>query len=155
VTTQYVANNLNQYTSAGTVSYAYDADGNLITRRDTTGTSTYTYNDENRLVGVATPDGGTWTYQYDAFGDRVTVIRNGQRTDYVIDPSGLRDVVGEYNGTGSLIAHYTQGLGLTSRVDASNGAAYYDFDALGSTVGLTGAAGGYVNRYSYLPFGER
>jgi RHS repeat-associated protein len=155
VITQYVANNLNQYTSAGTVSYTYDADGNLVTRRDTTGTSTYTYNDENRLVGVATPDGSTWTYQYDPFGDRVTVIRNGQRTDYVIDPSGLGNVVGEYNGAGGLVAHYTQGLGLTSRVDASNAAAYYDFDALGSTVGLTGSAGSYVNRYSYLPFGER
>ena len=30
----------------------------------------------------------------------------------------------------------------------------YDFDALGSTVGLTGAAANYVNHYSYLPFGE-
>src|SRR5262249_27554756 len=32
--------------------------------------------------------------------------------------------------------------------------AYYDFDMTGSTVGMTNAAGAYVNRYSYLPFGE-
>ena len=34
------------------------------------------------------------------------------------------------------------------------GPAYYDFDAIGSTAGITNAAGAYVNRYSYLPFGE-
>src|SRR5262249_9584842 len=30
-----------------------------------------------------------------------------------------------------------------------------DFDAIGSTVGMTGPAGTYVNQYSYLPFGEQ
>ena len=30
---------------------------------------------------------------------------------------------------------------------------YYDFDALGSTVGITNTSGTYVNTYGYLPFG--
>ena len=33
-------------------------------------------------------------------------------------------------------------------------AAYYDFNTVGSTVGITGPPGTYVNAYSYLPFGE-
>src|SRR5262249_15791757 len=33
--------------------------------------------------------------------------------------------------------------------------AYYDFGTVGSTVGLTGSGGNYVNAYRYLPFGER
>ena len=35
-----------------------------------------------------------------------------------------------------------------------SGSGYYDFDASGNTVGITGASGSYVNQYSYLPFGE-
>ncbi len=63
-------------------------------------------------------------------------------------------MVGEYDGAGNLIAHYTQGLALVSRVDASGSAAYYNFDASGNTVGLSGSSGSYLNSYSYLPFGQ-
>src|SRR5207244_12631932 len=45
------------------------------------------------------------------------------------------------------------GRGLTSRVAAGGQAAYYDFDRLGSTVGISGATGAYQNIYRYLPFG--
>ena len=43
-----------------------------------------------------------------------------------------------YNGSGSLIANYTYGLGLVSQTGPS-GTGYYDFDASGNTVGITGA----------------
>ncbi|MCC5645385.1 hypothetical protein LC607_21035 [Nostoc sp. CHAB 5824] len=64
----------------------------------------------------------------------------------------MGDVVGEYNGS-NLVANYTHGIGLVNRVNGSN-INYYDADAIGSTVGLTGTDESYVNRYSYLPFGE-
>ncbi len=152
VTTAYVSNNMNQYTSVGTGQHVYDADGNLISVIDGSETATYTYNDENQLISVVT-SAGTWNYEYDSLGNRVAVVRDGQRTEYLLDPTGLVDVVGEYDGDGSLIANYTHGLGLISRTDAT-GPAYYDFDAIGSTVGLTATGDGYQNRYSYLPFGE-
>jgi RHS repeat-associated protein len=152
-TTNYSSNNLNEYTSVGNAIYAYDRDGNLISKTQGGQTSTYTYNAENRLTKVVTPQ-GTWEYQYDGLGNRVATIANGQRTEYLLDPTGLGNIIGEYNGTGNLVAHYTQGIGLVSRVDGSNNANYYDADALGSTVGLTATNGSYVNRYSYLPFGE-
>ncbi len=63
-------------------------------------------------------------------------------------------VVGQYDATGQLIADYTQGLGLVSQVGPSGGAAYYDFDSVGSTIGISGQAGSYLDSYSYLPFGE-
>ena len=62
-------------------------------------------------------------------------------------------MVASYDGSGSLIAHYIYGLGLVSQTGPS-GTGYYDFDASGNTVGITGASGTYVNQYSYLPFGE-
>ena len=38
-------------------------------------------------------------------------------------------MVGEYDGMGALIAHYTHGLGLVSQVDAAGMSFSYDFDA--------------------------
>jgi RHS repeat-associated protein len=152
-TTNYSTNNLNQYTTVGGATYIYDSDGNLITKIEGGQTRTYIYDDQNRLIGTVTPE-GTWTYEYDALGNRIASTHNGQRTEYLLDPTGLGDVIGEYDSNGNLTARYIHGIGLVSRLDATNNATYYDFDALGSTVGLTGGSGNYVNTYSYLPFGE-
>ncbi|MBD2340809.1 hypothetical protein H6G64_27970, partial [Calothrix sp. FACHB-156] len=153
VTTNYTGNNLNQYSQVGSATYTYDADGNLIKVVDGTQTWTYVYNDENRLISGTTPQ-GTFTYEYDALGNRTAVVQNGQRTEYLVDPLGWGHVTGEYNSSGGLIANYTHGIGLVGRFGTGGTAHYYDFDAIGSTVGLTGANGSYVNRYSYRPFGE-
>jgi RHS repeat-associated protein len=153
VMTTYISNNLNQYTTVGGTAYTYDADGNLVAKTDATGTTTYTYNGLGQLVTVTSP-AGTWTYQYDALGQRMSATENGRQTQYLIDPTGLGDVVGEYTSNGSRIAHYTQGLGLTSRVDATGASAYYDFDLTGNTTELTGPSGTVLNSYTYLPFGE-
>ncbi|MFN6540285.1 MAG: pre-peptidase C-terminal domain-containing protein [Nostoc sp. EkiNYC01] len=153
VITAYNSNTLNQYTTVGGASYSYDLDGNLIGKTQGAQTWTYTYDSENRLISAVTPD-GIWNYEYDALGNRIASIKNGQRTEYLLDPFGWGDVVGEYSGTGSLIARYTHGLGLVSLTNSSNSVNYYDVDAIGSVVGLTGASGSYINRYAYLPFGE-
>ncbi|HEY9692384.1 MAG TPA: Calx-beta domain-containing protein [Oculatellaceae cyanobacterium] len=150
-TTDYTTNDLNQYINFGNAGYTYDKDGNLIGKIEGGQTSTYTYDVENRLVKVVSPQ-GTWEYQYDGLGNRVATVLNGQRTEYLLDPTGLGDIVGEYNGS-TLVANYTHGIGLVSRVNGSN-SNYYDADAIGSTIGLTASDGSYVNRYSYLPFGE-
>ena len=104
-------------------------------------------------MGVSGP-GGTWTNQYDVFGGLAATTANGQTTQYLIDPVGLGNVVATYNGSGGLIAHYTYGTGLTSQVDTSNVAKYFDFDAIGSTVGISATTGQYANSYGYRPFGE-
>jgi RHS repeat-associated protein len=152
-TTVNSVDNLNEITAVGTTSYAYDADGNLIRQDSGTGVTTYTWNDLNQLTSV-TRSNGTFQYEYDAFGDRRATVQNGVRTDYLIDPTQLNDVVGEY-GPGGTVAKYVSasGLGLVSRI-SGGAAAYYDFELNGSTAGVTNAGGSYVNRYSYLPFGE-
>ena len=151
VTTNYTSNSVNEYTSAGGTTYKYDADGNLVSQTDSSGTTTYAYDSLNRLVSVTSPT-DTWIYEYGALGNRVATIHNGQVTDNLVDPTGLGNVVGQYNSSGSLIAGYTYGLGLVSQV-TPGGTNYYDFDALGSTVGLTNATSGLFSSYSYLPFG--
>ncbi len=153
VETAYDTNELNEYTSVGAGTLTYDADGNLISESGGNRNASYAYDAQNRLVQVVTT-GGTWNYEYDVFGNRTATVHNGQRTEYLLDPTGLVDVVGEFDGAGNVLAHYAQGLGLAGRFDASGNPAYYDFDAIGSTAGLTNATGNYVNRYRYMPFGE-
>ncbi len=153
VTTVYTTNDMNEYTQVGDTTYAYNADGDMTSATDASGTTNYAYNMQNQLVGVTGPS-GSWTYQYDAFGSRVATSQDGLTTQYLIDPTKLDNVVASYNRSGVLISHYTYGLGLVSQVDASATALYYDFDAIGSTVGITGVSGVYTSSQSYLPFGE-
>ncbi|HHP7229280.1 MAG TPA: RHS repeat-associated core domain-containing protein, partial [Xenococcaceae cyanobacterium] len=153
-TTEYSANNLNQYETAGDVVYDYDADGNLISKTEGNEVTTYEYNSENFLVKVVEPDGVETEYEYDALGNRIATVYNGDRTEYLIDPFGLGDVIGEYDGEGNLVANYTHGLGLESRTDESSTSAFYDFNDLGSTVSLTSSEGQILNQYDYAPFGE-
>ena len=149
-TTNYSTNNLNQYTTVGGDAYTYDKDGNLTSKTIGGKISSFSYDIENRLIGVTNAD-GTWQYQYDALGNRIGSTFNGQKTDYLLDPTGLGDVVGEY--TGSQATRYSHGFGLASRNDGTN-TSFFDTDAIGSVVGLSGTGGNYLNSYSYLPFGE-
>jgi RHS repeat-associated protein len=126
----------------------------MSSKTDATGTTTYQYDAENRLVQVVTPSDGTWQYTYDALGNRTTVNHDGVVTKYVHDPIGLVDVAAEYDGSGALVARYTHGLGLVSRTAAASSQAYYAFDAIGHTRQLTDEAGAVVNTYDYAPFGE-
>ena len=151
--TSYSSNADNEITQVGSTTYTYDANGNLHTVTDASGTTTYTYNDLNQLVSITAPDGTVTTFQYSPLGFLVGENVNGTQTNYLVDPTGLGNVVASYNGSGSLIADYNYGLGLVSQTGPS-GTGYYDFDASGNTVGITGSSGTYVNQYSYLPFGE-
>jgi RHS repeat-associated protein len=153
VTTEYATNELNQYETVGDATYLYDEDGNLIEKTEQGQTWQYEYNSENRLVKVTAPDNSITEYEYDAFGNRIATVIDGQRTEYLVDPFGLGNVVAEYIGNG-LATQYTHGIGLESQISAGSGNYYYDFNAIGSTTGLTGVSGGYLNRYNYLPFGE-
>jgi RHS repeat-associated protein len=152
VTTEYITNNMNQYTTVGTAVCTYDADGNLVRKVDGTEVTCYSYDAENRLIQVETPD-GVWTYEYDAFGNRVATSHDGVRVEYLTDPIGLVSVVGEYQGSSGASTRYTYGLGLVSKATASSNPSYYDFDGNGNCAALTGQAGSVLNRYEYDPFG--
>src|SRR5207302_564881 len=95
-------------------------------------TTTYTFDDLNRLIGVAPPT-DTFGYAFDPLGNLASTTHNGQTTTYLNDPTGFGNItglgtlVGEF-GSGGLIAHYAWGIGLVSRTPAAGSAAYYDFD---------------------------
>ncbi len=154
VTTTYVVNTVNEYTSSTTngvtTNYGYDKDGNLTIQTTGSSTTNFTYDTLDQLIGVNGP-GQAASYTFDALGNRNSQTVNGLTTRFQIGPDGL---AATYDGSGNLIAHYTQGYGLTSQVTAGGSVAYYDFNLTGSTTGITSSAGSYVNKYAYQPFGQ-
>ena len=148
----YTTNNLNQYTDVNGFESQYDDDGNLVSQTNDEGTFLYGYNSENQLISVTEPNGTLTSYEYDPFGNRVASVVDGDRTEYLVDPFSFGDVVGEYDADGNLTASYTHGLGLESITNPEAGF-YYDFNATGSTVGLTDGDGRVANSYFYDPFG--
>ena len=157
VTTTYAVNDVNEYTSSTTngvvTTYQYDKDGNLVSQATGTSTTTFSYDELDELTSVNGP-GQTASYTYDPLGNQVTQTINGATTQFLYDPTGSDDLVSSYNGGGNFVSHYNYGIGLVSQVTPTGTAGYYDFNLAGSTVGITGSTGGYVNKYSYLPFGQ-
>lgn len=153
VITNYTTNNLDEYTAVGTTTFAYDLAGNLTLKSSANGTTTYGYDGQGRLNRIESAT-EVVLYEYDALGHLSSTTRNGVKTEYLIDPVGLGDVVGEYNNSGQLVAHYNHGFGLANRVDATGDSNYYSFDAIGNTDQLLGPTGQVVNSYDYLPYGE-
>jgi len=143
----YVANAVNQYADVGGVTLAYDANGSLTND----GTRTNTFDAENRLGSVSSAT-GTASYEYDAFGRRVSSTVNGVSTYFVY---GRSDVVAEYGTGGALAGEYVLGddvddvlVMIRSGTDY-----YYHRDGLGSVTELTDDGGSVVERYSYDAFG--
>jgi RHS repeat-associated protein len=150
VTTTYTTNVLNQYTAVGATTYQYDRDGNLIAEVGQGGVSNYGYDIYDQLTQVDGPQ-GSWQYEYNAFGDRTATIADGQRREFLLDASGIVNVIGEYHD-GTRITSFAHGVELEAS-QVQNSWQYYDFDAIGSVAGITNSAGIYANRYAYLPFG--
>lgn len=96
--TEYTTNNMNQYTTVGGTTLAYDKNGNLVND----GTNTYDYDYENRLVRVNTPT-EIINYHYDYLGRRISKTSSRGTINYLYD--GFRLVV-EMDSTGSVIRKY-------------------------------------------------
>ena len=150
----YSTNNMNQYVQAGDASCAYDADGNMTSKTDASGTTTYVWNAENQLVGINQSNGDVLVFQYDVFGNRVSAIENGVETRFVQDPDGLTNVDRVLGPGGALKERYIHGLGAVSRVDDGGAPGFLGHDGIGNTRLFTDGAGAVSGEASYTPFGE-
>jgi RHS repeat-associated protein len=135
----------------GDKTMAYDANGNMTTISDSSGSTTYSWDARNRLVGLNGP-GKTASFIYDVIGRRGATIINGQRVQYLYD--GMNPVQ-ETDGA-AVLANTLTGLGIDeyfNRADSS-GSQQVLSDALGSTVALTDGNGSVQTEYHYEPFGR-
>ena len=153
MTTDYTSSDRNEYTQVGSTTYSYDGNGSLVAETGSSGATSFTYNAAGQLVGIQGPGGVSSSFTYDPLGNLYSTMQNGQKAQYLVDPTGLGNIVGEYNSSGAVLATFNYGLGLVSLTSADQTSTYYQFDALGSTADLTDTAGSVVDSYSYLPFG--
>jgi RHS repeat-associated protein len=145
-------NSANHQTTFGDKTLTYDNNGNLTSITDSNGTTLYTWNARNQLVGITGPSVNA-TFLYDAFGRRETKTVNGNTTEFLYD---RLNPVQETSGA-TVLANILPGLGIDeflTRTDVTSGlTSYFLTDALGSPVGITDAAGVVQTDYTYEPFG--
>ena len=134
--------------------FAYDYNGNTQTMVNSSGTTTYAWDFENRLTSVVLPgSGGTVYLKYDPFGRRIYKSSSSGTSVYAYDGDNL---VEETNGTGSVVARYSQGLNIDEPLAMlrSGTTSYYQADGLGSLTSLSNASGALASTYTYDSFGN-
>jgi len=119
----------------------FDANGNTIVKTDSTGSTSYTWDYENRLTSVILPgSGGTVSFKYDPFGRRVYKSSSSGTSIYLYDGYNL---VEETNSSGAAVARYSDGENVDEPLAMLRGGAtsFYNTDALGSITSLTNSSG--------------
>jgi len=144
----YLTNIVNQYIDVGGQAYSYDGNGSL----ESTGVLTFNYDCENRLLSVI-GNGNTTEYEYDGLGRRISRKNNGVKKYYIYD--NYR-VVEEMNSDGSLDAKYIYGSELDEvlSMQRDNKEYYYHYDGLGSVVAVSSKPNQLVEQYRYDVYGQ-
>jgi RHS repeat-associated protein len=85
----YNSNNNNQLATIGSSLFSYDAAGNLTTDpSNALATHTYQWDAEGRVSVVDPGSSPTWSFTYNAVGDRVTWTHSGSADQHIFDPAG-------------------------------------------------------------------
>lgn len=139
-------------TAAGTVTYGYDDNGNLLSN----GESCYTYNDANQLSAVQNCSTGDLIseYLYDHTGQRVVerLYEGGQLVDTVYTV-GKRYETHVVDGSREDTSYYRANEELIARKNPDDSISFYHSDHLGSVTALTDEAGAVVEETRYYPYG--
>src|SRR5258708_4078299 len=148
-------NGLNQYTnifSATTVVPTYDPNGNMTWD----GSTTYTYDVENRLVSAS--GGRTATLLYDPLGRLYETNVNGASVTHFVYAGD--SLVVEYSSSGAVLNRYVHGPGEDEPIVWYSGATvgsgsrnYLHADRQGSIIALTGSTGTTNVINTYDPYG--
>src|SRR3989442_5123698 len=149
-TTAYTYGSFNRLSSAGSTTYTYDANGNMITKND--GFSwTFTYDYDNRLVKVVRA--GTTVLQnvYDGDGKRVEKTE-GDSTVFIYQ--GLNVLLEKDLNTGVVTKRfYANGLQVAKMVGST--LSYLHQDHLGSIRFVSSSTGAQVFSSNYMPYGPQ
>jgi RHS repeat-associated protein len=143
---------------SGTNLLAYDANGNLVSKANGSGVTTYEWDGADRLVTITqTAPGGTSStsshFEYDGYGRRVKLV---EKTNGVVQSTK------QFVWCGAAICEERNATnGVTKRFfgqGQQNGGTdyFYTRDHLGSVREMVGANGTtVVARYDYDPYGKR
>jgi len=147
----------------GATTYAYDAEGDRLSRTTPSGSTTYGYDQEHRLcwmvisasaqTSCASPPTGASTYTYDGDGLRASKSTGGVTTSYSWDVSGGLPLLLQETTSSSTNYVYGPG-GLPLEQITGTTALFYHHDQIGSTRALTDAAGTVQASYTYDAYGN-
>jgi RHS repeat-associated protein len=139
------------------VVYSWDDNGNLIGNSPA---GLYTWDFEDRLTKVTTPDGTTVEHTYDVDGNRVKTTAtptSGTPTikSYLVDTADeLSQVAAEIDGAAAVVAYYVRAADDLLAVRRLSALACYLKDGLGSIRGLADESGAVTDMEAYSAFGE-
>jgi RHS repeat-associated protein len=152
----YTYNSSNQLTSsADGYSYSYDFNGNTLSTVNSSGTTQYAWDFENRLTSVTLPSGGgVVSFRYDPLGRRIQKSGLSGATNYLYDGSSS---IEELDASGGVLARYVQGGSIDEPLSMQRAGAnsFFSADGLGSITSLTNAAGLIAETYSLDSFGKQ
>lgn len=149
----YSYNTSNELTSSTVAAYSYDSNGNTLTKTDSTGTTAFTWDFENRLASVTPAGSGAVTFKYDPLGRRIQKSTSAATTNYVYDGANILE---EVDGSGNVLARYTQGGGVDEPLAMLRAGmtSFYEADGLGSITSLSNSTGTVAATYTYDSFGN-
>ena len=132
--------------SDGASTYAFDNNGNLLTK----GSYSYAWDYDDRLVGISGPSLSA-SYVYDYEGKRIKRTVGGVQTASLYQ---AEDIVKETSG--ATVTSYLHGTGIDDPVLLDRGGAksYYYSDGLGSVREMADSGGTVQNSYAYGAWGE-
>ncbi len=158
--TGYHTTVMNEMSTAPGHTFTYDQAGNLISDNNGTTTTTYTYDDRNRLTGVTQGGTAIATYTYDALNHRIGIDDNGTQAWTVYD---RKNPYADFNGSGTLLGRYVHGPGavngaavdeLLARTSSGGSTAWYLTDKLGSVRDVVSSSGTVLDHVVYDSFGN-
>jgi RHS repeat-associated protein len=148
-------NSSNELTADSNASYTYDNNGNTTGKTDSTGTTGYAWDYENRLTSVTLPGaGGTVSFSYDPFGHRIEKSSSAGASIFAYDGD---DLIEETNSSGAVVARYSHGRNIDEPLAMLRAGAtsFYNADGLGSVTSLANAAGSLAQTYTFDSFGKQ
>ena len=155
--TGYTTGADNELTNSSGVTYTFDNDGNMITATTGAGTTTYTYDFNNRLTNVEINGTMAATYTYDALGRRIGIDDSGTQTWTVYNGKTADDnPYADFTGAGVLKMRYLDGPAVDeifARTDSSGNTAWYLRDQVGSVDAVTTTTM-VLDQIIYDPFGN-
>ena len=129
-------------TSVGSMSYSYDANGNMVTR----GSQSLAWDANNRPISITT-NGTTAYYVYDGDGNRVMQTENSQTTLFVNQYYNIN------LATSTNTSYYYLGSQLIAQ-SVNSTLQYIHQDELGGTSVMSNSSGTLLGTIKYLPFGD-
>ena len=125
--TNYTYDAADRLLTAGSTTFTYDNNGNQLTEKTSSGTTTNTYYSANRFILFSGPNGIS-SFSYDGDGNRIAQTTPAGTYSYANDTvSGLPVVLNEQGPDGAI--DYAYGSGLT---ELSSSAFNYFYNLDGS-----------------------